>query len=101
MDGEAREHMEIRQRGRPPRIRPARPADGARRGTEVGPAGGLRRYLSGPPLPPRMTPQPQPHDPEVTPALATEHGLTDDEYRQGPGDPGPDADLLRSSACTR
>ncbi|WP_412069493.1 phosphoribosylformylglycinamidine synthase subunit PurL [Rubrivirga sp. IMCC43871] len=27
-----------------------------------------------------MTPQPQPHDPEVTPDLAREHGLTDDEY---------------------
>ena len=27
-----------------------------------------------------MTPQPLPSDPEVTPALAREHGLTDDEY---------------------
>ena len=27
-------------------------------------------------------PQPQPGDPAVTPALATEHGLTDDEYRR-------------------
>ncbi|WP_420456164.1 phosphoribosylformylglycinamidine synthase subunit PurL [Rubrivirga sp.] len=30
--------------------------------------------------PPAGTPQPLPHDPEVTPELATEHGLTDDEY---------------------
>ena len=29
---------------------------------------------------PDTAPQPQPDDPEVTPALATEHGLTDDEY---------------------
>ena len=27
-----------------------------------------------------MTPQPLPHDPEVTPDLAREHGLSDDEY---------------------
>ena len=56
-----------------------------------------RRYLSGPapvpvpargegpaepapPRPARMTPQPLPADPEVTPDLAREHGLTDDEY---------------------
>ena len=45
-----------------------------------------RRYLPAPPpgfspdRPARMTPQPLPADPEVTVALAREHGLTDDEY---------------------
>ncbi len=36
--------------------------------------------MSTPKTPPTGTPQPLPQDPEVTPALATEHGLTDDEY---------------------
>ena len=31
-------------------------------------------------MPDALPPQPRPGDPDVTPALATEHGLTDDEY---------------------